>query len=151
MGKFFDYRRYDNLVGFTCGKVVLAGECALSRCGLVYTESDSLRVYTLHQVPPGLTNAVAIWYFSPYADKYFDTNPSPRNSSILEPTQERALIESIMFQEYFTPDLIEEAMRTYKEQHSGNWSALFTEGDKFNLPVDALTYWINKAEMSEDN
>lgn len=138
-------RGNDILLGSRHNSVIVAGECALQRCGLTTHISDIIQAWTLLTVPPGIWNPIAMWYFNPMADKYFDTTPSPMHTNILEPTQERALLEYIMFHDYFDEGILIEGLKTYLFQHEDDTTGLYDELNKIPLPVDWLDYWLNEA------
>ncbi len=144
-------RNYDILVGNECGKIIVAGECALQRCGLTTLVGDTIKAWTLHVGINGGWNPIAQWYFNPLADVFTDTIPSIRHPSILEPTQERALVEYIIFRDYFSEGILIEGLKTYMFRHDNNLDALYRACNTYHLPKDWLDYWIKEAIEDVDD
>lgn len=142
--------KYDNLIG-SYGKYVLVGECAMCRAGLTTLFSETLKLSTLYVGINNLDSNIALWYFNPFANKFFDTVPSPVCPNILEPSQERALIEYIMLLENFDEGILIEGLKTYSFQHDGDYSKLYDMLEKIPLKKELLDYWINEAETDEDD
>lgn len=139
--------RYDNFIG-SFGKYVCVGQCALWRSGLTATMLDSLQLGTLHTDVTGLGSWMAKYYFSPWADKYFETHPSIASENILIPSPERALIESIILG-YFDEGVIIEALQNYLSEHK-DLIQLYKVCAMFGSVFDkTLDYWIQEAR--EDN
>lgn len=126
---------------------ILAGPCALMRNGLVSFISTVLDCWTLKTGISGLDNLIVRYYFNPWATKKFDTVPSKVCGNILVPTAERALVEYVLFHEYFDEGLLLEGLNNYLSKDGCNKNRLFEEMDKF-IPerVDWLSYWINESK-----
>ena len=138
--------KYDIKVGDACDTPrVVVGEQALARTGLTTLLSNVLQLSTLHVGISGIWNPYVIWYFNPFADKYMFTKPSPVHPNILEPTQERALIEYILLHEYFDEGVLIEGLKNYMYQHKDDVSALYEMATNFHLGNDYVDYWINEA------
>lgn len=140
----------DNIVGAN-RKTILVGDSALCRRGLTTLFSSTLKVSTLYPGINGIKSNIVMWYFNPFAQDYFDTTPSPVCSNILEPTQERALIEYIMLLENFDEGILIEGLKTYAFQHDGDYSKLYKMLNKIPVRRSLLDYWINEAETDEDD
>ena len=138
------FRKYDVITGQD-GKHVLIGEQALSRCGLTSLHTVVVQCSTLCKLIHGAKSEFNAWYFNPMADDYSYTKPSPVCSNILEPTQERALVEYMLFHDYFDEGILIEGIQTYGFQHDNDWSKLYPVAKYFGLSVDKLEYWINEA------
>lgn len=135
--------QHDERVGRT-GKHILIGEQAFCRCGLTTLFSPILQCSTLYTKITGIWNPVVMWYFNPFADKYEHTKPGPVHPNILEPTVERAIVEYIMFHEYFDEGILIEGLQTYLNQHT-DLSALYAEAEYWHLPKSWVDHWIQEA------
>lgn len=150
MRKLVTGRGNDKLVGSQC-RCIVAGECALARCGLTTCISDIVQAWTLYTGITGIWNPIAMWYASPFAHQEFDVKPSPESDNVLEPTQERALIEYILYLDYFNEGILIEGLKTYMFQHDDDVSKLYEEAPKFSVPEWAVTYWLDEARNDEDD
>lgn len=139
-------RKYDELVGSNCGKIVCVGRCALSRCGLTTCISDIIQAGTLFEGIDGIYNPIAMWYQTPYAKMDFDTKPSPVHPNVLEPTKERALVEYIYLVDKLEEGILIEGLKTYAFQKDGDYSGLYKMLDKIDVSKETLDYWIKEAE-----
>ena len=133
------------IVGGAGEKRVLIGEHAFARCGLTTLFTYLLQCSTLYKNITGIWSPIVIWYFNPMAEDYSYTKPSPVCSNILEPTKERALVEYMLFHDYFDEGILIEGIQTYGFQHDNDWSKLYPVAKYFGLSVDKLEYWINEA------
>lgn len=138
-------RDNDVLLGSRHKPVVVAGECAFQRCGLTSHLSNIIQAWTLRLITSGIYNPIAMWYFSPFADKFFDTKPSIVHPNILEPTRERAIIEYIIFHDYFDEGILIEGLSNYLYENDDNPNKLFLEAEKFHCPKKLVDYWIKEA------
>lgn len=143
-------RRFDYLLG-TIGRHVVAGECALQRVGLTSQLSNQIQAWTLYTDISELKSPIVAWYFNPFAKKEFDTKPSIESPNILEPTQERALIEYIMFKDYFDEGILIEGLKSYMFQHQDIVTPLYDEAIKFSVPKDIVDYWLQEAREDYDD
>lgn len=138
-----DIYKNDALVGRD-GKHILIGEQAFCRRGLTTLFSPVLQCSTLYTNITGIWNPIVMWYFNPFADRFEHTTPSPRCSNILEPTTERAIIEYIIFHDYFDEGILIEGLSTYLQNHT-DLCALYDEAAFWHLRIDWLDYWIKEA------
>lgn len=143
-------RGYDRIVGAEC-RCVLAGECALMRVGLTSLLMDHMQAWTLYPEINECRTVYIDWYFNPFAKEEFDTKPSVESPNILEPTQERALIEYILFKDYFNEGILIEGLKSYMFIHDGNVQPLYDEAIKFSVPKDIVDYWLQEAREDYDD
>lgn len=137
----------DKLLGSTSERpVILIGPSALSRAGLTTLHNSILDCSTLYTGINGIFNPIAMWYFNPYAERYEHTKPSPVHPNILEPTQERALVEYMAYHDYFDEGVLIEGIKSYLEQHDNNYQALLDEADYWHYHADIVEYWIKEAK-----
>lgn len=142
---------FDRFVGERLDhSIVLSGECALQRCGLTTYLSDGIQAWTLFTEISGIQNAIVSWYFNPFAANDMDTNPSQSHPNILIPTKERALVEYVMFHEYFDEGILIEGLKSYIYEKNGDTSRLYEEAEKFHLKEETLSYWIKEALEDEN-
>lgn len=145
-----DIYKNDKRVG-AVDKYVLIGEQAFARCGLTTLFSPVLQCSTLSTGITGIWSPVVIWYFNPFADKYTHTKPSPVCENILEPTAERAIIEYIIFKDYFDEFVLIEGLKTYMFNNPKDYyERLLEESKIWHLPQDLLDYWIKEAVEDEE-
>ena len=135
--------KHDKLVGQD-GKHVLIGEQAFARCGLTTLFSPVLQCSTLYTNITGIWNPIVTWYFNPYADRYEHTKPSKVCANILEPTRERALVEYIIFHNYFDEGILIEGLKTYLAE-TPDLSDLYNEAEFWYCPRKLVDYWIKEA------
>lgn len=143
-------RGYDKLVGEQC-RLIVAGECALMRVGLTSLAMDHIQAWTLYTQISGVKTRLVAWYANPFANEEFDVNPSIECANILEPTRERALIEYILFKDYFNEGTLIEGLKNYIWLNKGDMSKLYEEAPKFSVPEWAVTYWIDEAKNDYDD
>lgn len=136
--------RYEDKVGAD-GKHILIGEQAFNRCGLTSFVSSTLQCSTLYIGITGIWNPFVMWYFNPFADKYEHTKPSVCNPNILVPTTERAIVEYIIFHDYFDEGILIEGLKTYLSLNNNDISAIHEEADYWHLPSNYVDYWFKEA------
>ena len=137
--------RFDEIVGADNEKHILIGEQALYRCGLTTLILPVLQCSSGYLNSNGLSSPVVRWYFNPMYNQYFDTNPSPACPNILEPSQERALMESMVYHDYFDEGILIEAIKTYGFQHDNDWGKIYDLFKMKKFSTDIPDYWINEA------
>ena len=142
---------YDVLVGSNMKEpAVCIGEMAFIRCGLTTLLTDVLQLSTLVTGITGIHNLIAKWYFNPWADCYEFTKPSHKHPNILVPTRERAIIEYIIFKDYFDEGILIEGLKIYIQQNT-DFTTLRDVAKYFKLKDSILDYWINEALTDEDD
>lgn len=145
------YRQYDAEIGKS-GTYVCVGQCALWRAGLTTAIIDSLQVGTLFPEINGTGMWKCRYYLSPWAHMHFATRPSKACDSILEPTQERALIETMYLHENFDEGVLIESCKDYLYHHD-DLSALYDLAAE-HFPSnhrEILDYWLNEARNDYDD
>lgn len=143
--------RYDNLVGTNSVEpIVMLGEQALSRVGLVRSLLTTLQCSTIYVGYDGQGNDICRWYFNPLALRYEHTKPSPYHPMILEPTRERALIECMLLKEYFNEGILIEGLKDYLYYEENPVEKLHNEAKFWKFPLDTVDYWIKEAEEDLD-
>lgn len=141
-----DTFRYYKMVGDSLESPrILIGECALARRGLTSLLSETMQLSTLYTDITGLSNFIVQWYFNPFADKYMHCTPSIQHPMIMEPDRERALIEYIIFHDYFNEGILIEGLQNYLWHNDGNYDKLAEVGKEFHLQRSYIDYWVNEA------
>lgn len=142
----------DFLVGSSVENgIIVSGECALQRCGLTSYLSDNIKAWTLYPEISGVQNSIVSWYFNPFAVDYIDTKSSSKSENIKIPSKERAIVEYVMFHDYFDEGILIEGLKNYLYEMGGDTSKLYEEAGKFHLKEDLLAYWIKEAIEDEDD
>lgn len=137
----------DSIVGEkSTTPVILIGESALVRVGLTTLHNSVLKCSTLVSGVTGIWNPIVTWYFNPNANRYDHTVPSKKHPNILQPTQERALVEYMEFHDYFDEGILIEGIQTYLFQHNDDYSALIEEAKFWKFSTDMVEYWVNEAK-----
>lgn len=140
-----DPYRYDKLVSNQADKpCIVIGEMALIRNGLTSLLTDRLQLSTLFTDITGLYNPIATWYFNPWA-KTYDYTSNVSGYKILNPTKERAIIEYIIFKDYFNEGILIEGLQTYLFQMDNNVNKLYEVADWFKIQRSLVDYWIQEA------
>lgn len=138
---------FDSLVGESSkDAVVLIGEQAFWRAGLTTCISNHLQCSTLVTGITGIRTPYVTWYFNPNANRYDHTVPSKKHPNILQPTQERALVEYMEFHDYFDEGILIEGIQTYLFQHNDDYSALIEEAKFWKFSTDMVEYWVSEAK-----
>ncbi len=150
MSIYVSGRGYDKYVGDQC-RIIVAGESALMRVGLTSIICDRIQAWTTHTEISEVKTTFIEWYANPLANEEFDVNPSIECANILEPTRERALIEYILFKDYFNEGTLIEGLKNYIWLNKGDVSKLYEEAPKFSVPEWAVTYWIDEAKNDYDD
>lgn len=124
---------------------ILAGESALSHAGLITLGTGGHKqVWTLTQATPVTEGVDVAYYWSPFADKSFLLQGKVDTNFFL-PTQERALIEYMMFSDYFSEEFLLEGIQTYEDVRDGDISKLREVAEQMYLREDIFEYWIKEA------
>lgn len=138
-------RQYDSFIG-QFGTYVCVGQCALYRAGLTTALITNLQLATRYPEISGIGTWKAYYYFDPFYNQYFETKPSPACPTILEPTQERAICETIILKEHFDEGVLIESIKDYLYYHEST-ERLY---DVMRMFVPSLTrlvdYWLKEAE-----
>lgn len=150
MCELIDIREYDAMVGRT-GVYVLCGQTALCRRGLTTAITNLLQVWTLYPNISRVNTGITQFFFNPVINYTDDLNKSPKHPNILEPTQERALIEAIWLREYFDEGILIESLKSYDFQHNGDFSKLYEIAHKYHCTREMLNYWIEEARNDFDD
>lgn len=142
-------RQYDSFIG-QFGTYVCVGQCALYRAGLTTALITKLQLATRYPEISGIGTWKAYYYFDPFYNQYFETKPSPACPTILEPTQERAICETIILKEHFDEGVLIESIKDYLYYHEST-ERLY---DVMRMFVPSLTklvdYWLKEAEEDVD-
>lgn len=126
-------------------KRILAGESALAHAGLITLSTGGLKqIWTLHMLTPITEGVPVAYYWNPYADKPFLTKET--DSGYLLPTQERALVEYMMFAHYFSEEFLLEGLQTYDEVFDGDFSEIYKVADFMKVREDVISHWIREAQ-----
>lgn len=105
-------------------KLILAGPSALALSGLTdYVDSD-LIVWTNKEGINGLHNGFVQYCFNPEIDTNNNLIPNEHNRKIMVPTQERAILEYIRLQKYFSKVMLVDALVKYDQLNNGDLSKL---------------------------
>lgn len=137
--------KYDKLIG-QYGPCILVGPTALWRAGLTTNVTSTLDVSTLYVELRGVGTFAARYYFSPWADKFFEVSDSPVHPNIKQPTKERALVEYMLLHEYFDEGLLIEGIKSYLFQFDYDVTRLHDVMKLFKVKLDDLIdYWVNEA------
>lgn len=137
--------RNEKLVASDGRKHILIGEYAFSRCGLTTFMSPVLQCSTGYLGINGLYSYIVSWYFNPMYNQYFETKPSPNCPNILVPSQERAIMEYMVYHDYFNEGILIEGIQTYGLQHDNDWSKIYDLFKMKKFSTDIPDYWINEA------
>lgn len=109
-----------------------------------------LQLATRYPEISGIGTWKAYYYFDPFYNQYFDPKPSPACPTILEPTQERAICETIILKEHFDEGVLIESIKDYLYYHEST-ERLY---DVMRMFVPSLTklvdYWLKEAEEDVD-
>lgn len=129
-------------------KYILAGECALSANEIIQlAEAKNFKqVWTLYKITPITEGVPVAYYWNPYADKPFLTQE--REDGFLVPTCERALIEYMMFADYFSEEFLIEGLQSYMDIHS-DLSELCKVAEQMRIREDVVEYWLKEARESD--
>lgn len=126
---------------------ILVGTSAFAHVGLTTALSSVLQCSTLTTGIDGLLCPIVMWYFNPFANKYFeDTRPSHVNPLIKIPSQERAIVEFILLAEKLEEGILIEGIQTYAFQHDGNYDPIYALAPKYGIRKELVDYWIKEAE-----
>lgn len=128
--------------------LILAGEYALSKTGLITLSGGLIQAWTLCKITPITEGVPVAYYFNPYADKDFYISGKFKDT-FLVPTQERALVEYMIFSDYFSEEFLIEGIQLYEEGHNGDLSKLWEVVDFMKLREDIARYWIAEAQSCE--
>lgn len=121
--------------------VVVAGESALARTGLISLVTDFVGCWTPSPILGKIQTIYVGYYFNPlYGEE--STKPSRYNFNILEPTKERAILEYIKWIEYFNEGYLIEALNTY----GYDYSLLYEKAPEYGVSKEDLDYWIKEAK-----
>ncbi len=124
---------------------ILAGECAFQYNGLTTLIDNSLQCWTLSLITPNRARETVIWYFNPFADKYMETALRDVTDLYLTPTRERAIIEYIIFNDYFDEGILIEGIQSYMGEYDGKLEDLYRVGKLFHLDRSYIDYWWKEA------
>lgn len=125
--------------------LIVIGECALQRAGLTYHLSNLIQASTIYKDVHNCNNRFFAYYFNPWATKYEYTKTSPLSKYIFEPTPERALIEYIIFKDYFNEGILIEGLQFYIESKFYDLNKLYEVADWFKIQRSLVDYWIKEA------
>lgn len=146
-------REYDEIVGPQVSeRYICCCSTAFSRCGLTSWRANLIQAWTIY---PEI-NRVRSWYtqffFNPLMYDHFgeDCKPSPFSKNILEPTQERTIVEGVFYREYMDEGILIEGLQNYIESHKDDCSLLYDLAPKYRLKEKDLTYWLNEAREESD-
>lgn len=141
-----DLYKNDALIGNSCEEpVVIVGEHALACNGLTTALCSTKQLSTLYTGIDGIINPICGWYFSPWADRYEHTRPSPKHEKILIPTRERALWEYMMLHEKFDEGILIEGLSDYLRLTENAEDKLLEEARYWGCGEEDVKYWINEA------
>lgn len=134
------------LIGNSCGHpIVIIGEHALACNGLTTALCSTKQLSTLTVGIDGINNFICIWYFSPWANHYDHTRPSPKHEKILIPTRERALWEYMMLHEKFDEGILIEGLSDYLRLTENAEDKLLEEARYCGCGEEDVKYWINES------
>lgn len=144
-----DARVYDSIVGKEM-ECVVAGESALYRSGLTYSQSFTIDVWTDNkEIPNGIFAVYVKYFYNPMAKDFSYTVESPVSVNIHEPTQERAIVEAVKFRDNISEGVLIEAVQNYLWEHT-NLTILYEVADYFKVSRKDIDYWINEAREESD-
>lgn len=145
MRQLVNIRANDEFVGNTYSDCVLCGTCAFARVGLTTLKSEQLEIL---QSTDYTSDKVITYAGDTYNDLSF-TTVSPMSVYVHEPSRERAIVEYILYRQYFDEGVLIEGIQEYLSLYNDDVSALYPVAEHFNLHSEILDYWINEAR--EDN
>lgn len=148
-----DGREFDVIVGEGIERPYVCCCCtALCRAGLTYLRLNTIQTWTMFADLHGVFTGYTEFFFNPLMDRTIgeDCRPSPFHPMILEPTQERAIVESVFYREYVDEGILIESLQNYIEQHNNDCSLLYDLAPKYMLKEKDLTYWLNEAREESD-
>lgn len=141
-----DLYQNDVLIGNACEEpAVVVGDHALACNGLTTALCSIKQLSTLTVGIDGINTFICIWYFSPWADRYEHTRPSPKHPKILIPTRERALWEYMMLHEKFDEGILIEGLSDYLRLTENAEDKLIAEAQYWGCGEDLVKYWIKEA------
>lgn len=142
-----DQAANERLIGSDNKYHVIAGMSALEYNGLTTLHSSVIQCWTLKTGINGIDNGIVKWYFNPWSNKTIDTRPSKNSQYLLVPSAERALIEYMVFSEYFDEGILLEGISDYLGRYPDAEDRLLQEIRKF-IPQreDLVPYWINESK-----
>lgn len=136
---------YDKIVGERLSyPVIVAGECAFSRCGLTSYLANTIQAWTMYLGIDGIWCEYIMYYFSPWYNDYYETRPSKEHPNILEVTRERAIVEYIIWSKHFDEGILIEGVQTYLNE-TETLDKLYEVGEHFHLDRKCIDYWIEEA------
>lgn len=145
----FDYAYKLNTLT-TEGFYILAGDDALYHAGLTNQPVDTPMCWTEYEdIPSGIFAVFVYYYFNPSGKDTKYATPMKTNSFAYEPIKERAIVETIKFQEYFNEGILIEALQSYLGG-APNMDLLYEVADYFGVPRDDVDYWLNEAREESD-
>lgn len=124
---------------------VVVGEHALACNGLTTALYSVKQLSTLTVGIDGINNYICMWYFSPWAERYDHTRPSPKHEKILIPTRERALWEYMMLHEKFDEGILIEGLSDYLRLTDNAEGKLLEEARYWGCGEEDVEYWVNEA------
>lgn len=125
--------------------VVLAGECALQRNSLTTYVSDKIQCWTSLPSIHGVDSPFIAYYFSPLSGDIRYTEKASTCSKLLVPSPERALVEFIMFHDYFGEWILLEGLQTYMRRYNTD-NKLYKVARDLNLQQSRVLEWLTEAE-----
>lgn len=142
-------RQYDAFIG-QFGTYVCVGQCALYRAGLTTALTSTLQLASRYPEINGLGSWKAKYYFDPWFNKYFETKPSPACQTILEPTQERALLETMYLHENFNEGVLIESIKDYICYHT-DLNKLYAVARNYfpSNHASIIEYWVREAREDD--
>lgn len=135
---------YDKLIGSHGKKYVVMFDRALWHAGLIKDCNSQLTLACLGNDVMHVNTFMTTFINNPWFqwDEY--TTPSPKSGNILYPTEERALIECIIFQQEFDNEyMLDTAIRNYWLKHK-SWDRLYEMTAKMQKALE-----IESSEFSE--
>lgn len=138
--------KYDVFIGDMCDSPrVLIGDQAVWRNGLTTAVLETLQLSTLKTGITGNMCSVVNWYFNPWAKNYMHTRPSGTHPNILIPSKERALVEFIIFHDYFNEGILIEALQSYIYEKGDDLDELYKVASDFKIKKSLVDYWLQEA------
>lgn len=141
-----EFYPYDN--NYT-EKSVITGACALARAGLTTGSLKHLDLQTDIKDLDGLQTIPCSFHFNASIDYDYALSPSKSNHVLLQPTKERALVESIKHLDWVDEGILIEALHTYLDYFRDD-EKLYACANHFGVSRDTIDYWIQETLEDEE-
>lgn len=127
--------------------MTVTGYSSLCFTGLVADKPRAIDVATCNDELNGCEGKTKRYHYREYAK---DRRYLNRRDDMEIPTEERALVEYMLYPDEMDEGALIWALQTYIELKHKDLNLLYKVADYFHLPRETVDYWIKEAEEEDD-